>query len=47
MGKDKLEDIIRRETNGPSLGETISGAAITGLLEGAAKVLGCIFNTKR
>ena len=46
MGKDKLNDLIRRETQGPSLGETITGASIAGLLEGAAKVLGCIFKSK-
>lgn len=47
MGKDKLDDFIKRETQGPSIGETVAGAAITGMLIGAAKALGCIFNSKK
>ena len=47
MGKDKLEDLIRKETQGPSLGEAVGGAALMGALIGITKVLGCIFSSKR
>lgn len=47
MGKDKLDDFIKRETQGPTLSETVTGAAFAGILEGTAKAIICIFNSKR
>lgn len=47
MGKDKLDNFIKRETQGPSISQAVTGAAITGILLGTAKALGCIFNSKQ
>lgn len=46
MSKEKIDDFIKRETQGPSLGKTVNYAAIAGLLVGTAKVLGSILNSK-
>lgn len=39
MSQDKLCDLIWRETQGLSLSETVTKAALTGMLIGAAKLL--------
>lgn len=46
MSKDKLDEIIRNQTQGPSIGKAVSGAALIGVVVGVAKALGCIFKTK-
>lgn len=46
MSKDKIDKFIRKETQGPSLGEVVGGAALMGALVGVAKVLGGVFKTK-
>lgn len=39
MAKNKIDEFIRRETSGPSIGEVVTKAAITGALIGVAKVI--------
>ena len=44
MSKNKLEELIKKETQGPSIGEVVTGALISGLITGAIAAAKCIFS---